>query len=288
MAASGEVDLQHQLADAHGLDFVKVVTDLHQDELPLAALGAAGAKFLAAEIARGQPLAHRRRPRPHAPGRASTSLPADAGAARPLRLADGRPHARGRRQPARDHQPPRRAHRRRGDSRCRCRSWPTAPATATCSLGQKDVAERLRARPRGCDLMLVGIGTAVREAELVASGMIDAAEVDGRIRRAGGVGEMLGHFFDAAGRPVETELDPPHRHPCRSRRLRGPPDRRLRRRRHQGRRHPRRPRERPPLRPHHRRAHRPRHRRDAGTPSAGRHGDAMTAARRSRPLESAQ
>ena len=55
MAASGEVDLEHQLAEAYGLDFFKVVTDLHQDDLPLQALGAAGAGFLAAEIARGQP-----------------------------------------------------------------------------------------------------------------------------------------------------------------------------------------------------------------------------------------
>ena len=41
MAASGEVDLEHQLADAFGLDLCQVVTDLHQDELPLAALGLA-------------------------------------------------------------------------------------------------------------------------------------------------------------------------------------------------------------------------------------------------------
>ena len=40
MAASGEVDLEHQLADAYGLDLCQVVTDLHQDELPLEALGA--------------------------------------------------------------------------------------------------------------------------------------------------------------------------------------------------------------------------------------------------------
>ncbi len=42
MAASGEVDLEHQLADAYGLALCKVVTDLHQDELPLEALGLAG------------------------------------------------------------------------------------------------------------------------------------------------------------------------------------------------------------------------------------------------------
>ena len=115
MAASGEVDLEHQLADAHGLDLVTVVTDLHQDELPLEALGLAGASFLAAEIARRRTqllvgvshgrtlLAARREPRRR------------AGAARPRRVDDGRPHPGRRRQPARDRHPPRRAHRRRGD-----------------------------------------------------------------------------------------------------------------------------------------------------------------------------
>ncbi len=56
MAASGEVDLENRLADAHGLDHVTVVTDLHEDELPLEALGLAGSRFLAAEISRGDPL----------------------------------------------------------------------------------------------------------------------------------------------------------------------------------------------------------------------------------------
>ena len=66
------------------------------------------------------------------------------------------------------------------------------------------IAETLRLAA-GSDLMLVGIGTAVGEASLVSSGMIDAADVEA-VRRAGGAGEMLGHFFDAQGRPVVTDL----------------------------------------------------------------------------------
>jgi erythritol transport system ATP-binding protein len=53
--------------------------------------------------------------------------------------------------------------------------------------------------------MLVGIGTTLAEAEIVTTGMVEPAEMEA-IARAGGVGEMLGHFFDARGRPVETEL----------------------------------------------------------------------------------
>ena len=71
-------------------------------------------------------------------------------------------------------------------------------------LGQREAAAAYELA-RGCDLILVGIGTTVAEAELVTTGMIEPAEM-AAIARAGGVGEMLGHFFDARGRPVENEL----------------------------------------------------------------------------------
>ena len=51
------------------------------------------------------------------------------------------------------------------------------------------------------DLMVVGIGTTGQNAELVATGMI-APEEMAEIAAAGGVGEMLGHFFDRNGQPV--------------------------------------------------------------------------------------
>jgi erythritol transport system ATP-binding protein len=52
MAASGEVDLEYQLKEAFDLDHCQVVADLHQDELPLGPLGAAGAAFLTQQIER--------------------------------------------------------------------------------------------------------------------------------------------------------------------------------------------------------------------------------------------
>ncbi len=58
---------------------------------------------------------------------------------------------------------------------------------------------------RRADLMLVGIGEARPSGSLVKTGMIRPDEV-AELERAGVAGEMLGHFFDASGNMVETEL----------------------------------------------------------------------------------
>jgi DNA-binding transcriptional regulator LsrR (DeoR family) len=58
---------------------------------------------------------------------------------------------------------------------------------------------------RQADLMLVGIGEARPSGSLVQTGMIRTDEV-AELERAGVAGEMLGHFFDADGKIVETEL----------------------------------------------------------------------------------
>ncbi|MNL19025.1 Transcriptional regulator LsrR [compost metagenome] len=55
------------------------------------------------------------------------------------------------------------------------------------------------------DLLMVGIGTAEREASLVSTGMIEMSEIE-EIQKGGGKGELLGHFFDEDGRPIETTL----------------------------------------------------------------------------------
>ena len=55
------------------------------------------------------------------------------------------------------------------------------------------------------ELKIVGIGTASRQASLAASGMIETGEI-ADVKAGGGVGEMLGHFFDTDGRAVETAL----------------------------------------------------------------------------------
>lgn len=54
-------------------------------------------------------------------------------------------------------------------------------------------------------LKIVGIGTVKLDTQLVTSGMIERSEIE-EISRAGGVGEMLGHFFDRDGNELETPL----------------------------------------------------------------------------------
>ncbi|SFC40636.1 sugar-binding transcriptional regulator [Tropicimonas isoalkanivorans] len=54
-------------------------------------------------------------------------------------------------------------------------------------------------------LKLVGIGTVDADTQLVASGMIEQSEI-AEIASQGGIGELLGHFFDANGRRLETAL----------------------------------------------------------------------------------
>lgn len=67
---------------------------------------------------------------------------------------------------------------------------------------QRRLHEALAAR---AEPLVVGIGTAGPGAQLVAARMIAREEI-AEVRAVGGVGEMLGHFFNAAGRPVESRL----------------------------------------------------------------------------------
>ena len=66
--------------------------------------------------------------------------------------------------------------------------------------------DQIFALARSATLRFVGIGTVDGSgASLATSGMIEPQEFD-EVARAGGRGELLGHFFDRRGRRVETEL----------------------------------------------------------------------------------
>jgi DNA-binding transcriptional regulator LsrR (DeoR family) len=71
-------------------------------------------------------------------------------------------------------------------------------------LGQKGISDVFDLA-KCAHLLVVGIGTAEPEASLVSTGMIERSEIE-EIKKAGGAGEMLGHFFNARGAPVETSL----------------------------------------------------------------------------------
>lgn len=202
MAASGEVDLQQSLSSAFGLDHCQVVSDLHQEDLALRPLGVAGASFLSAEIASGNAaiigVGH---------GRTLLSCVEnlDIQSAPHLKVvslmgaltagADVNPHAV--------------AARLAQKTGGAAASMPVpfianSTADRDVLLGQKAARQAAELVSRA-DLILVGIGTTLAEAELVTTGMVERAEMAG-IAEAGGVGEMLGHFFDKRGRPVGREI----------------------------------------------------------------------------------
>ena len=67
--------------------------------------------------------------------------------------------------------------------------------------GLKEVIEKARCTP----LKVVGIGAVSHDASLVATGMIDESEFS-LVSDAGGVGELLGHYFTESGDPAKTTL----------------------------------------------------------------------------------
>jgi erythritol transport system ATP-binding protein len=202
MAASGEVDLEHQLADTYGLSMCKVVTDLHEDELPLQALGVAGGEFLSAEIARKPSMvigvSHGRTLQASVDGVNVDPSPN----MRVVALMGGLTQKFS----TNPHEVVTRLAERTG-------AQPVimpVPFMANSAkdrevlVSQHGVVEAYELA-KSCDLMLIGIGTTGAEAELVTTGMVVPAEM-AAIAKAGGVGEMLGHFFDDEGQPVANEL----------------------------------------------------------------------------------
>ncbi len=202
MAASGEVDLRQSLIDDYGLKHCEVVADIHQDELPLDALGLAGSKFLQSEIGRKQEMVI-------GVGYGRTleasieNLPrAPAAHVRFISLMGGLTRKFG----ANPHEVINRLAERTG-AQAFVMPVPFVANTdrdREMLLAQRGIAEAF-ALASECDLMVVGIGNVGHDASLVATGMIEPEEID-TIMRLGGTGELLGHFFDDDGRPVETEL----------------------------------------------------------------------------------
>jgi DNA-binding transcriptional regulator LsrR (DeoR family) len=194
--------LEDQLCTRYGLDFCEVAPDLGEEDLPLRALGLAGAAFLRREIERGDTpvigLGHGR-----TLAAAIHEMPRiDANGIRFVSLLGGltRHYA------ANPHDV---MHRLAAKTGAQAYVLPV-PFFANSAedravlLAQPGVRE-IFDMSGGAGLKLVGIGTADSGAQLVASGMIEPREID-EINAAGGAGEMLGHFFDAQGGVLETTL----------------------------------------------------------------------------------
>ena len=194
--------LEDRLCSRFGLEFCEVAPDLGEDGLPLRALGLVGAAFLRREIERGEVeiigLGHGR-----TLAAAIHQLPRfGAGGIRFVSLLGGltRSYA------ANPHDV---MHKLAEKTGAQAYVMPV-PFFANSAddrevlLAQRGVGDIFAAANRA-PLKIVGIGTADAGAQLVTTGMIEAGEID-EITAIGGVGEMLGHFFDADGRVLETTL----------------------------------------------------------------------------------
>ena len=196
------VALENRLMQLFGLSHCEVVPDFDSDDLPLRALGMAGAQFLKREIEKGEEtligVGH---------GRTLAAsveyLPrTNAGKTRFVSLLGGLT----RKFSANPHDVIHRLAERTG---AEAYVMPVPFFANTVEdrevlLGQKGVSEVMDLA-KSAHLLVVGIGTAEPEASLVSTGMIEKSEI-GEIKRDGGAGELLGHFFNDKGAPVETLL----------------------------------------------------------------------------------
>lgn len=196
------IALEEQLSVRYGLETCQVVPDLFEPGLPLRALGIAGAGFLKRAIEANPDgiigIGH---------GRTLAAMVAaaprlEAGTVRFVSLLGGltRNYA------ANPHDV---MHRLAEKTGAVAYVMPVpflanSPGDREILLAQRGVADVARLAA-GADLMIVGIGTSDPGAQLVASRMIDLDEIR-EVEASGGVGEMLGHFFDAAGGAVRTSL----------------------------------------------------------------------------------
>jgi DNA-binding transcriptional regulator LsrR (DeoR family) len=196
------VILENRLCERFGLDFCEVAPDLGEEGLPLRALGVAGAGFLRREIERGGDgvigLGHGR-----TLAAAVHQMPRfDAGEIRFVSLLGGltRNYA------ANPHDVMHRIAEKTGTQAyvMPVPFFANSAEDREVLLSQRGVREIFDLSSKAT-LKFVGIGTADAGAQLVATGMIEPREI-AEITAVGGVGEMLGHFFDARGRVLETTL----------------------------------------------------------------------------------
>lgn len=196
------VTLESKLAQRYKLSYCEVVPDLNEGDLALRALGVAGAHFLQREIAAHQGgvigIGH---------GRTLASVVAnmprmDAGTVRFVSLLGGVT----RKYTANPYDV---IHRLADQTGAMSYVLPLPFFANTTEdrevlLSQRGVREVFDLAARS-DLMIVGIGSVDADAQLVASQMLEPAEIE-EVRAKGGQGELLGHFFNRAGKAIETSL----------------------------------------------------------------------------------
>ncbi|MCG6903551.1 MAG: sugar-binding transcriptional regulator [Rhodobacter sp.] len=196
------MELEAELAERFGLSYCEVTPDLLEDGLPVRALGVAGAAFLKREIENGNSsiigVGHGRTLA--AVVRQLTKV--DAGNVKFVSLLGGvnRNYAAN---------PYEVIHRLADRTGATAYVMPVPVFANSVEdrevlLSQRGVQDVFDLAAKS-ELKFVGIGTAKPDASNVSTGMIEPAELDEVLAR-GGVGELLGNFFDAGGASVETSL----------------------------------------------------------------------------------
>jgi DNA-binding transcriptional regulator LsrR (DeoR family) len=196
------VELEMQLSERFGLQYCEVAPDLGEEGLPLRALGHAGANYLKREIERGENtvigLGHGR-----TLSAAVQYMPrVNARNLRFVSLLGGLTRNYGA-------NPYDVMHRIAEKTGAHAYVMPV-PFFANTGEDRKVLKAQRAVKEvfdlaNNADLKFVGIGNVEPDAQLVSSGMIEPGEITD-IAAAGGVGEILGHFFDADGRIIETAL----------------------------------------------------------------------------------
>ncbi|NTE88312.1 sugar-binding transcriptional regulator [Agrobacterium rubi] len=196
------VELEMQLCERFGLQHCEVAPDLGEEGLPLRALGHAGANYLKREIERGENrvigLGHGRTLSAavqYMPRVSTKDL-------RFVSLLGGLTRNYG----ANPYDVMHRIAEKTG-SQAYVMPVPFFANTTEdrkVLLAQRAVKEVFELANKA-DLKLVGIGNVDADAQLVSSSMVEPEEI-ADIAALGGVGEILGHFFDVDGHIVETDL----------------------------------------------------------------------------------
>jgi DNA-binding transcriptional regulator LsrR (DeoR family) len=197
------VALEDEIAEAHDLSFCVVAPDLGEGELPLVTLAAAGAHYLLGALERpsvkvvgvghGRTLAAVIDRLPRLPRRDLKfvsllgSLTRSA-AANPFDVI----------------------HRLAGKAGGESYFLPVpffadSVEDKAVLAAQRSVSD-VFALAREADVVVVGIGELSAQAHLLETGMITPEEF-AELEREGAVGEVLGHFFAAAGRSVEADIN---------------------------------------------------------------------------------
>ncbi len=194
--------LEMSLSEKFGLNYCEVAPDLDETDLPVRALGLAGARWLSREISssankvigigNGRTLQSCVRNMASQPAKKTKFVSLMGGLTRNFAA---NPHDV--------------MHRLAEKTGAEAYFMPV-PFFANnvqdreTMLGQRGVPEVMSMATQA-DLKFVGIGEIGSSAQTVISGVISPETMDD-VRSRGGVGELVGHFFDHHGALVETEL----------------------------------------------------------------------------------